>query len=81
MAVSKSKLLMKKKNGVCFYSPPSLPDAQALFFSTASITLLSCLVQLGRFDLFFSLRGYGQTHINKKCMHGLWPALFFCKGE
>lgn len=42
---------------------------------------LSCLVYLGRLILFFTLRGYGQTHTNKKCLHGLCPAYIFCGGQ
>jgi hypothetical protein len=33
------------------------------------------------FDFIFFLRGYGQTHTNKKCLHGLCPAYIFCGGQ
>jgi hypothetical protein len=63
-----------------FNTPPSLPDAQSIFFLNAFVPLLSCLVYLGRFDFIFTLRGYGQNSLHNLCLHGHWPPYFFAGG-
>lgn len=63
----------------CFYSPPSLPDAQSIFFLNAFVPLLSCLVYLGRFPFLRS--SVIPNSLHNLCLHGIRPAEIFCGGK
>ncbi len=78
----KASQVKGKNEGDLLYHTAILAARTNPFFSTASITLLSCPVQLGRLNYFLFPAGLRiKPHTNKKCLHGLWPALILCGGQ
>lgn len=64
-----------------FNTPPSLPDAQSIFFLNAFVPLLSCLVYLGRFDFIFYPAGLWTKLTSQLVLARSLAALFFCGGN
>ena len=82
MAVSQNKIQLKENDTVfCFAPQPSLPTHDPFFFQLLPFRFCHALCASDSLIYFFIPCGAkDKPHTNKKCMHGLCPALIFCRG-
>ncbi len=81
MAVSKSKSIEKIKQWWFAFAHSHLCRHTIHFFQPLPFRFCHALCPQTFWLFFYSLRGYGQTHTNKKFLHGLCPALILCGGK